>query len=61
MLDKYDNIQLIAPYGIKDLMNLKCRPIPMFIKDKNKLYVYKERMLKKKWKTIFPNLKVYLE
>ncbi|WP_225428870.1 nucleotidyltransferase family protein [Apilactobacillus timberlakei] len=36
-LDKYDNIQFIAPYGIKDIMNLNCRPIPMFIKDKNKL------------------------
>lgn len=60
-LDKYDNIQLIAPYGIKDLMNLNCRPIPLFIKDKNKLYVYKERMLKKKWKNMFPNLTIYLD
>ncbi|WP_181398963.1 nucleotidyltransferase family protein [Apilactobacillus timberlakei] len=60
-LDKYDNIQLIAPYGIKDLMNLNCMPIPLFIKDNNKLYVYKERMLKKKWKNMFPNLTIYLD
>ena len=43
--------EIIAAYGIDDLVNLDVRPTPRFA---GKLHVYRARMRKKQWTTIWP-------
>ncbi|RYL92560.1 nucleotidyltransferase family protein [Sporolactobacillus sp. THM7-4] len=58
-LDEKDNVILTAPYGISDVVNLKVKPTPFFTQTKERVEIYEERILKKNWKSIWNNLKVY--
>lgn len=58
-LDEEDNILLIAPYGIADVINLEVRPTPPFLTTKELTTIYEERILKKNWESIWTKLKIY--
>ena len=50
--DEYDNLDLIAPYGLEDLFNLIVKPTPEFDPD-----IVEKRVLEKKWLTKWHKLK----
>ena len=54
-LDKDDNLKLIAPHGIDDLVNLVLRPSPLFTGD---IQIFKDRIEKKQWQSKWPKLKI---
>jgi uncharacterized protein len=58
-LDEKDNVILIAPYGIRDVVNLKVKPTPFFTKTKERVEIYENRITKKNWKSIWYKLNVY--
>lgn len=51
-IDEYDNLDLIAPYGLEDLFNLIIKPTPEF--DTN---IVEKRIIEKKWLTKWDKLK----
>ena len=51
-----NEIQLVAPYGIEDLLQLIVNPVPQFVKNKGLFAVYEHRILKKNWQSIWPDL-----
>ncbi|ANU12137.1 hypothetical protein BBH88_03940 [Planococcus antarcticus DSM 14505] len=55
-LDKQDNLVLIAPHGIKDVINLTVRPTPYFTANKERIAVYENRIQKKNWKLTWNRL-----
>jgi len=57
-LDEKNNVLLTAPCGIGDVVNLEVKPTPYFIKTKERAEIYEDRISKKKWKSIWKNLKV---
>jgi hypothetical protein len=46
-------IDVMAPHGVKDLLNLIVRPVPAF---EQKMEVYRERVLSKDWPARWPRL-----
>lgn len=57
-LDADDQVKLVAPYGISDLVNLIVRPTPFFASaDKRK--VYEQRMDSKKWQKTWHRLTIF--
>jgi hypothetical protein len=54
-VDDSGELRLVAPYGIKDLVNFVVRPTPAFI---NKINILQERVQKKKWLEKWPNIKI---
>lgn len=48
-----DRVELIAPYGVRDLIDLTVRPTPRFAK---KLDVYRARIAAKRWTERWPAL-----
>ncbi|MBO0962825.1 nucleotidyltransferase family protein [Neobacillus sp. MM2021_6] len=58
-LDEKDNVILIAPCGIGDVVNLEVKPTPYFTKTKERVEIYEVRISKKNWKSIWKRLKVY--
>ena len=55
-LDEKDNVQLTAPHGINDVIQLKVNPTPQFVATKELFEVYEERLLKKNWGSTWPML-----
>ncbi|MFT8401452.1 MAG: nucleotidyltransferase family protein [Lentilactobacillus diolivorans] len=55
---KNNQIQLIAPYGTDDLVNLICRPVPSFRNDNAHLTIYQDRIRRKGWQREWPALKI---
>lgn len=49
-LDKQDNLVLIAPHGIEDLINLTVKPTPFFTANIERMAIYEKRVQKKNWK-----------
>jgi len=54
-LESDDSFTICAPHGLSDLMNLIVRPTPA---PYTELPLYKERLVKKKWKEIWPKLTI---
>ena len=54
-LNRNNNLLLIAPHGIKDLINLIIRLNPL---SKNHKEIYIKRLKTKNWKKKWPKLKV---
>jgi hypothetical protein len=48
-LDKDDHLQLIAPWGVKDVINLEVKPTSYYKDSKERLKIYENRMNKKDW------------
>jgi len=57
-LDEMNDIILAAPWGIDDVIHLKVKPTP-FYKTKERMKIYEERVMKKKWTTIWKMVKIY--
>lgn len=55
-LNEKNKVEIIAPYGIEDLVNLIVRPIP-----NTDLSIFSERVNNKEWLTKWPLLKVIYE
>jgi len=53
-----DQISLLAPHGLSDLMTLSCRPIPFYRQDERHLAVYRQRMQQKHWQQQWPDLSI---
>ncbi|WP_144511248.1 nucleotidyltransferase family protein [Bacillus sp. FJAT-22090] len=60
-LDDKDKVILTAPYGVKDVLQLKVRPTPLFLTTKELKDVYMERVRKKDWASIWNKLKIYYQ
>ncbi|MGT2949461.1 nucleotidyltransferase family protein [Streptococcus devriesei] len=59
-LDNNQDLELFTPYGIEDLINFKISPTPHYSSDKKRQIVYNERIKKKKWINVWPNLSIEL-
>ncbi len=59
-LDTDNKLQLIAPHGLSDLVQFKCRPVPYLKQDAKHLAVFKQRILQKNWQQKYPKLSVSL-
>lgn len=55
---KNGELELVAPHGIDDLVNLIVRPTPTFV---DKIDVVKKRVNDKKWQSKWPKLKLVSE
>lgn len=53
-----DQLEIVAPHGTTDLMQLHCRPIPMYLKDDRHLAIYRQRMRAKQWQQRWPRLQI---
>jgi uncharacterized protein len=58
-LDEKNDIILVAPWGIDDVINLEVKPTPYFQASKERAQIYEERITKKKWKDIWHKVKVF--
>jgi hypothetical protein len=58
-LDEHNKMVLTAPHGIRDVVNLVIKPTPHFAEFKGLAAVYEERILKKNWKAVWPQLQVF--
>ncbi|MBI5391510.1 nucleotidyltransferase family protein [Candidatus Woesearchaeota archaeon] len=54
-LDHKDQLHLTAPYGLSDLFQLLVRPTPFLA---YRIGIYRERILRKKWKETWPRLQI---
>lgn len=57
-LDATDQLRLIAPHGVDDLLNFRCRPIPFYQQDAQHLALFRQRMAAKHWEQKWPRLRV---
>ncbi|CAM3161833.1 nucleotidyltransferase family protein [Filibacter tadaridae] len=57
-LDREDNVVLVAPHGITDLVNLKVKPTPNFYFSKARMQIYETRVRRKNWKSIWKGIVV---
>lgn len=53
-------LELIAPYGVSDLIHFKVVPTPYYQKDPERMAIFKQRLRQKDWKKTWPNLTLYL-
>ncbi|MED0686208.1 nucleotidyltransferase family protein [Anoxybacillus ayderensis] len=58
-LDEGDDIILVAPWGVDDVINLEVKPTPYFKESKELSQIYEERITKKNWKDIWYKVKVF--
>lgn len=57
-IDENNEIILTAPCGIKDVLALKIKPTPYFAENEKLGEIYKQRVTKKSWKSIWPMVEV---
>ncbi|WP_033540997.1 nucleotidyltransferase family protein [Planococcus sp. CAU13] len=53
-------LELMAPHGLVDLLDIRVRPTPAFEKDERLMKVYKKRLESKKWSQKWPKVEVAL-
>lgn len=53
-----EELEIMAPYGLQDLFELRVKPTPSFQKNSKYYSVYLERMKKKKWDAIWEGLSI---
>ncbi|WP_048827751.1 nucleotidyltransferase family protein [Bacillus sp. B-jedd] len=58
-LDRQDQVILTAPCGIEDVIRLRLKPTAFFAETAERKAIYKERILQKNWKSIWPEITVY--
>jgi hypothetical protein len=49
-LDDEDQLVLVAPCGIEDVLKMHIKPTPYFLENENRIAIYKERIIQKKLK-----------
>ncbi|NKX10738.1 nucleotidyltransferase family protein [Bacillus cereus] len=57
-LDELNNVILTAPCGIEDVLSLQVRPTAHFLEAKERLHMYKNRVIKKNWQSKWPNITI---
>ena len=57
-LNEQNEIDLIAPYGIRDILQLNVCPVPHFATNKQLLAVYQQRVQKKNWQSKWPKIQI---
>ncbi|WP_311407467.1 nucleotidyltransferase family protein [Liquorilactobacillus uvarum] len=57
-LDTNGILKLITPYGVDDLVNFICRPVPAFSGDQQHINIFKKRIQRKNWVEKYPQLKI---
>lgn len=57
-LDELNNVILTAPCGIEDVLSLQVKPTAHFLKSKERLHMYKNRVIKKNWQSKWPNITI---
>lgn len=55
-LDEQSNVVLIAPHGVRDVIELEVNPTPDFMKEK--YFLYEKRVKTKNWPSIWHRVKV---
>lgn len=55
-LDEADQLRLIAPHGVADLLNFICRPIQAYQQDAAHMAIFNQRMAQKQWQQKWPRL-----
>ncbi|WP_180322412.1 nucleotidyltransferase family protein [Mesobacillus foraminis] len=53
-----NELEIMAPYGIKDLFEKNVKPTPFYKKNSGLNSIFVERMKKKKWDKIWPGLSI---
>ncbi|EOH85184.1 hypothetical protein UAS_02086 [Enterococcus asini ATCC 700915] len=51
-------VEFVALWGLQDLANFRVRPTPQFAQSERYLQVYRQRVAKKNWATLWPALKI---
>ncbi|MFU1885272.1 nucleotidyltransferase family protein [Bacillus wiedmannii] len=57
-LDELNNVILTAPCGIEDVLSLQVRPTTHFLETKERIHMYKNRVIKKNWQSKWPNITI---
>ncbi|PDY74707.1 nucleotidyltransferase family protein [Bacillus cereus] len=57
-LDELNNVILTAPCGIEDVLSLQVKPTALFLESKERLHMYKNRVIKKNWQSKWPNITI---
>ncbi|PGK21278.1 hypothetical protein CN903_19685 [Bacillus cereus] len=57
-LDELNNVILTAPCGIEDVLTLQVKPTAHFLESKERLHMYKNRVIKKNWQSKWPNITI---
>ncbi|WP_404819673.1 nucleotidyltransferase family protein [Sutcliffiella horikoshii] len=57
-LDRDNQLQLAAPCGIQDLINLEVKPTPLYKKTAEHASIYETRLKQKNWQAIWPNITI---
>ncbi|ASK14299.1 MULTISPECIES: nucleotidyltransferase family protein [Bacillus] len=57
-LDELNNVILTAPCGIEDVLSLQVKPTAHFLKSKERLHMYKNRVIKKNWQSKWPSITI---
>lgn len=58
-LDQENNLVLTAPCGLDDVINLELKPTAFFTETEDRTAIYEERIIKKKWQSIWYKIKVH--
>ena len=57
-LNDNQELEVFIPFGTDDLINFRVSPTPHYFSDKERQTVYNERVKKKNWITIWPNIPI---
>lgn len=57
-LDEKNNVILTAPCGIEDVLSLQVRPTAHFLESKERLHMYKNRVIKKNWQSKYSSITI---
>ncbi|HSJ39261.1 MAG TPA: nucleotidyltransferase family protein [Planococcus sp. (in: firmicutes)] len=57
-LDASGQLELTAPHGLVDLLELKVRPTPAFERDERLMKTYRQRLVSKQWTRKWPKVTV---
>jgi uncharacterized protein len=57
-LDDRGNVQLTAPHGIEDVVNMEVKPTPYFLESKDRMLIFEKRLHDKNWQAIWKRIVV---
>ncbi|MCC6082620.1 nucleotidyltransferase family protein [Bacillus thuringiensis] len=57
-LDEQNRVILTAPCGINDVLSLQVKPTAHFLETKERIHMYKNRVIKKNWQSKWPNITI---
>ncbi|EEL71038.1 MULTISPECIES: nucleotidyltransferase family protein [Bacillus] len=57
-LDAKNNVILTSPCGIEDVLSLQVKPTLHFLETKERIHMYKKRVMKKNWQSKWPNITI---